>query len=196
MVGYLVTISYNLLKENPFTTFGEAVFLFIQNVLVTLLVFYYSSSALLVVLSIAALGAYGYALLFLAPFEFVLSLQVLIIPVFTLSRLLQAFSNYKAGSTGDLSAITVFGFALGNLARVFTTMKEVDDPIVLAGFIVNTAVNVFLALQVVYYRGKAPKAAAAVEVAADAKADASATGTSAQPSASGKATQRPSKKAL
>lgn len=45
----------------------------------------------------------------------------------------------------------VFNYLLGSLARVFTTLQEVDDKLILYGFVAGFALNLVLALQMVYY---------------------------------------------
>lgn len=42
-------------------------------------------------------------------------------------------------------------YLLGSLTRIFTTLQEVDDPLILYGFIAGFALNLVLFLQVVYY---------------------------------------------
>jgi mannose-P-dolichol utilization defect protein 1 len=39
----------------------------------------------------------------------------------------------------------------GSLSRIFTTLQEVDDKLILYGFIAGFAFNAVLALQMVYY---------------------------------------------
>lgn len=48
-------------------------------------------------------------------------LQVATIPVTLLSRIPQIMSNYQSKSTGQLSALTIFLYFFGSMARVFTT---------------------------------------------------------------------------
>jgi mannose-P-dolichol utilization defect protein 1 len=45
----------------------------------------------------------------------------------------------------------VFNYLFGSLARIFTTLAEVDDPIILYGFVGSVALNVVLALQMLWY---------------------------------------------
>ena len=45
----------------------------------------------------------------------------------------------------------VFNYLLGSLARVFTTLQEVDDKLILYGFLAGFVLNLILALQMVYY---------------------------------------------
>ena len=69
------------------------------------------------------------------------------------------YSNFANGNTGQLSAATVFMFAAGSSARIFTTLQEVDDKIVLLGYVMGTAVNLILAFQVLYYWKSKPAVA-------------------------------------
>lgn len=45
----------------------------------------------------------------------------------------------------------VFNYLAGSLSRIFTTLQEVDDKLILYGFIAGFALNLVLALQMVYY---------------------------------------------
>jgi mannose-P-dolichol utilization defect protein 1 len=39
----------------------------------------------------------------------------------------------------------------GSLTRIFTTIQEVDDKLILYGFVAGFALNAILALQMIYY---------------------------------------------
>ena len=45
----------------------------------------------------------------------------------------------------------MFNYLAGSLARIFTTLQEVDDKLILWGFIAAFALNAVLAAQMVYY---------------------------------------------
>ena len=60
-------------------------------------------------------------------------------------------ANYRNGNTGQLSAVTVFLLALGSLARIFTSIQETGDNVVIATFVCSSAVNVILAFQVNFW---------------------------------------------
>jgi mannose-P-dolichol utilization defect protein 1 len=45
----------------------------------------------------------------------------------------------------------VFNYLAGSLARIFTTLQEVDDKLILYGFLVGFALNAVLATQMIYY---------------------------------------------
>merc|ERR1712198_473559 len=60
-------------------------------------------------------------------------------------------ANFKNGHTGQLSAVTVFLLTAGSLARIFTSIQDTGDEVMVLTFIVSSAVNVIIALQVIYY---------------------------------------------
>lgn len=45
----------------------------------------------------------------------------------------------------------VFNYLAGSLSRIFTTLQEVDDKLILYGFISGFALNAILALQMIFY---------------------------------------------
>jgi mannose-P-dolichol utilization defect protein 1 len=56
----------------------------------------------------------------------------------------------------------VVNYLLGSLSRIFTTLQEVPDPLILYGFIAGFALNAVLFIQVLYYwNSPATKSAAA-----------------------------------
>jgi mannose-P-dolichol utilization defect protein 1 len=47
--------------------------------------------------------------------------------------------------------LQVVNYLLGSLSRIFTTLQEVDDPLILYGFIAGFALNAVLFAQMMYY---------------------------------------------
>ncbi|KAG6111735.1 hypothetical protein E4U13_004686, partial [Claviceps humidiphila] len=45
----------------------------------------------------------------------------------------------------------VFNYLAGSLSRIFTTLQEVDDKLILYGFVSGFLLNAVLALQMIYY---------------------------------------------
>lgn len=45
----------------------------------------------------------------------------------------------------------MFNYLAGSLTRIFTTLQEVDDKLILYGFIAGFSLNVILAGQMLYY---------------------------------------------
>lgn len=67
------------------------------------------------------------------------------------SKLPQIVAIFQQGGTGQLSAFAVFNYLAGSLSRIFTTLQEVDDKLILYGFIAGFTLNAVLAAQMVYY---------------------------------------------
>uniref|UniRef100_A0A7S3AAK9 Mannose-P-dolichol utilization defect 1 protein homolog n=1 Tax=Rhodosorus marinus TaxID=101924 RepID=A0A7S3AAK9_9RHOD len=79
------------------------------------------------------------------------------------SRLPQIVKNYKSGSVGSLSLLTCLALALGSMVRVYTTLKEVNEPTILLGFIVSGSLNLTVLGQVIYYSYIKPSGSKAEE---------------------------------
>jgi mannose-P-dolichol utilization defect 1 len=45
--------------------------------------------------------------------------------------------------------VQVFNYLFGSLTRIFTTIQEVDDPVILYGFVAGFLLNAVLAFQMV-----------------------------------------------
>ena len=134
-IAYSITLAYNYRNRNPFSTYGETVFVTFQNFAIMLLILHYTKQRLNMLVLALLFGVFNYSLYFntaLIDGKVLQYLQAATIPVSILSKLPQIWQNYKAGSTGQLSAFTVVNYFLGSLARVFTTWKEVKDPIILS----------------------------------------------------------------
>lgn len=65
--------------------------------------------------------------------------------------MVQAYRNWMNGHTGQMSVITVWMLFLGCVARVFTTLQETGDQLVMATFAGAAAANFVLVSQVHYY---------------------------------------------
>jgi len=68
-----------------------------------------------------------------------------------LLQLIQAATNYKNHSTGQLSAVTCFMLFFGAMVRIFTTIEETGDGILLLTYLCTATLNGMIAGQVVWY---------------------------------------------
>lgn len=177
----MVTLVYNVRNKFPFSSFGETAFIVIQNVAICFLVLEYSGKGNMGTMLIAALAGTGF-LLFnsdIVSAELLQYLQMGAGAVAALSKLPQIIAIFREGGTGQLSAFTVshtlvyflvearntstndvlpiqvFSYLFGSLSRIFTTLQEVPDKVILYSFIAGFALNAVLALQMVAY-WKAP----------------------------------------
>ncbi len=92
---------------------------------------------------------------------------------------------------GTVSSLSqVFNYLLGSLTRIFTTLQEVDDKLILYGFIAGFALNAVLALQMVFYWNAPSAKAKGKQKEAPVPVAASATTTSSTPKTKGPTTRR------
>lgn len=185
-LSYAITLAYAVRNAFPFTTYGENLFLTIQNALITLLIIIYTptkprsagaSKTKSITAASAGLGLTALAL-YAVPTDALQVLQLTTIPLSLFSKLPQIRQNLRAQSTGQLSAFAVCAQIAGCLARLFTTAQEVGDNLVLAGFALALFLNVVLGTQLWMYWGKAD-AEPVSEKAASAPSLAEPTGTAA-----------------
>jgi mannose-P-dolichol utilization defect protein 1 len=90
--------------------------------------------------------------------EIIFTLNGLSVFLNVISRLYQAFLNYRNGSTGALSAITLVLQFLGCVARIFTSIQETGDYNLIMSFVIASAANGVLVLQLFYYWNSDKKA--------------------------------------
>lgn len=161
LISYGINLTYSWRNGFPFSTFGETFFLTIQNIIITLLIIHYkppsathkyTSNTPQVALASAAILTSSVGLLLL-PSHTLVNLQTLTIPLSAISKFPQIASNYSARSTGQLSAFAVIANILGCLARVFTTLTEVQDQLVLWGFLIASVLNIVIGVQMWMYWG-------------------------------------------
>jgi mannose-P-dolichol utilization defect protein 1 len=169
--SYLISLAYNYRQGFPFSTYGETSFILVQNVVIATMVLNYSgkkSTAALFVAQLAASAAGLFSENFI-DMEKLSYLQVGAGVLGVASKLPQIVAIWQEGGTGQLSAFAVsfpdarrtsyanisdmqvFNYLAGSLSRIFTTLQEVDDKLILYGFIAGFVLNAILAAQMVYY---------------------------------------------
>lgn len=153
--GYLVTLAYSIRAGYPFSTFGETGFILVQDVIITALILLYTSRAGYAGAFIALVLAALYALL--SPANLISASQMSTLQagagiIGVASKIPQILTVASAGTTGQLSAFTVFNYLAGSASRIFTTMREVpDDKLILGGYVAGFVLNAVLAAQMVWY---------------------------------------------
>jgi len=145
--------AYSLSQGFPFSAYGEAVFMSLQTSIIAILILWYGGNTLSTIVFSAIYGATVFAITQpgLVPDNILWYGQAANIPMIVVGKLIQAATNYKNGHTGQLSAITVFLLTLGSLARIFTSIQDTGDQVMIMTFVVSSSVNVIIALQVLYY---------------------------------------------
>jgi len=79
--------------------------------------------------------------------------------LFFFSQLTQVYTTFVNKSTGQLSLITSFMNWAGTLSRIFTTIQETQDAIILTTFLTSFALNGIILVQFVIYWNSGPRRA-------------------------------------
>ncbi|PSN63170.1 mannose-P-dolichol utilization defect 1 protein [Corynespora cassiicola Philippines] len=151
--SYLISLSYNVRNGFPFSTYGEQALILAQNVAIASLVLKYSGRQAGIAVWVAGLLAAGTALFKaeLVDLNMLAWLQAGAGLMGVASKVPQIVTIWQQGGTGQLSAFAVINYLLGSLSRIFTTLQEVPDPLILYGFLSGFTLNAVLALQMLWY---------------------------------------------
>ncbi|KAI9702256.1 MAG: hypothetical protein M1820_006188 [Bogoriella megaspora] len=152
-LSYTVTLAYSARQGFPFSTYGETALIAAQNVAISTLVLHYGGKDAAAAVFIAGLAALGYTLFAgnLVDLKTLSYLQAGAGILGVASKVPQVWTIWQEGGTGQLSAFAVFNYLAGSLSRIFTTLQEVDDKLILYGFVAGFALNAVLAGQMIYY---------------------------------------------
>jgi len=152
LTAITIYMSYSFVKGFPFTAWGDTTFLAVQTLIVGIQVFYYGGRS-------GKAMAYGLSYCIvcyimmsgLTPIEFLWTLQGVNIPILLMGKFTQAYANYKNGHTGQLSAATLFMLFFGSLGRIFTSIQETGDFMVIVTYLASSFANTVILLQLLYY---------------------------------------------
>ncbi|PSC70826.1 Mannose-P-dolichol utilization defect 1 [Micractinium conductrix] len=163
---YMVSVSYNIANGYAFSTFGDTAICALQNVAIIGFIFKMGSvpAALQLGLSTSLVCAGWWLFSGACPPALLTSLQAGSVVMMAVGgRLPQILLNVKRGNSGELSLLTCALSLAGNLARVFTTMALVKDPIILGSAATQAVLNGILTYQTIdtARRARAKAAAAA-----------------------------------
>jgi len=144
---------YSYSNNFPFSAYGESVFLAIQTAVIGLLVLTFSQGKLKAILFGALYAGALWSLMnpMITPVSLLWYGQAANIPMILLGKLIQIMTNFRNGHTGQLSAVTCFLLSLGAIARIFTSVQETGDNIVILTYVCSSVVNTIIALQVILY---------------------------------------------
>lgn len=157
--GYTYNLAAHVRQGYAVSTYGDFAVLLLQNYVLLALCFAYR------VPSNAAHGLAAVAIFIallmllcssLTPIWLLQGLTLANVPVAVAARVPQIYANWHNNSTGTLSAISSWGVFLGAVARIFTTLQDVDSRNILLGYCVSATLNGIVAFQCVWYssRGK------------------------------------------
>jgi mannose-P-dolichol utilization defect 1 len=149
-------MSYSFVSGFPFSAWGDGTFLALQTAIIGALIFLYGHRS--------AGKSFGFLTMYaavvytlmggLTPLSFLRTAQGFNVPILLVGKLSQAVTNYKNGSTGQLSAVTVLMLFFGSLARIFTSVQETGDFMMILTYCVSTFANAVIVAQLLYYWNK------------------------------------------
>jgi len=100
------------------------------------------------------------SVLYFAGFSFLMSGQAphivnflysFTIPIAISSRLPQIYQNYNESGVGSLNLITFGLNFVGAIARIGTSLVQLDDKLVLLGYVSSAILNGIITFQIIYY---------------------------------------------
>ncbi|XP_013110992.1 mannose-P-dolichol utilization defect 1 protein homolog [Stomoxys calcitrans] len=148
-------MAYSYVNGFPFSAWGDGTFLAFQTAAIAAMVLFYNGAKAQSILFCVFYGSLVYVLCSgLTPFKILVTAQSLNIPVLLLGKFSQAFTNYKNGSTGQLSAATAFLLLAGSLARIFTSIQETGDIMMVLTYCASSFANGVIVAQMLYYWNK------------------------------------------
>lgn len=146
-------MSYSFVSGFPFSAWGDGTFLALQTAAIAALIFFFGHRS--TARSFVFIFLYGILVFVLmgglTPVKFLWTAQGFNVPILLTGKLSQAFTNYKNGSTGQLSAATCFMLFFGSLARIFTSIQETGDTMMIITYCVSTFANAVIVSQLLYY---------------------------------------------
>lgn len=148
-------MAYSYVNGFPFSAWGDNTFLAFQTACIAAMVLFFSGAKAKSLAFCVFYAGLVYVLCSgLTPFKVLVTVQSLNIPILLTGKLSQAFTNYKNGSTGQLSAATVFLLFAGSLARIFTSIQETGDKMMILTFCASSFANGVIVAQMLYYWNK------------------------------------------
>jgi mannose-P-dolichol utilization defect 1 len=151
-------MSYSFVSGFPFSAWGDGTFLAIQTAIVASLVFLFGHrSGAKSCVFLLFYGVFVYVLMGgITPLKFLWTAQGFNVPILLMGKLSQAVTNYKNKSTGQLSAITVLMLFMGSLARIFTSVQETGDKMMIITYCASTFANAVIVTQLLMYWNNKP----------------------------------------
>ncbi|XP_005191159.1 mannose-P-dolichol utilization defect 1 protein homolog [Musca domestica] len=155
LTAITVHMSYSYVSGFPFSAWGDNTFLAFQTAAIAAMVLFYGGAKAKSLIFCVIYGLLVYVLCSgLLPFKILVTIQSLNIPILLTGKLSQAVTNYKNGSTGQLSAATAFLLFAGSLARIFTSIQETGDNMMIMTFCASSFANGVIVAQMLYYWNK------------------------------------------
>lgn len=147
-----IATSYGFVNKFPFSSWGDGAFLALQTAAIAFLILFYAGQTVKSFIYLICYTVLCYVLMGgMTPIKTLWFLQGMNIPLLLTGKLTQAYANYKNNSTGQLSAATMFMLFFGSLARIFTSIQETGDAMLVITYVASTFANFVIVVQMIYY---------------------------------------------
>lgn len=148
-------VAYCVQQNFPFSAWGENLVLMVEMVVLVLLLLSYNKRPISAVCFMVFYTLIMLALIIpLVPTKFITYLNICSIPVLSISRIIQIYTNHKNHDTGQLSGTSSFLCVFQSFGRISTSILLTRDWILILTFVQLLISNLILTLQVIYYRRK------------------------------------------
>ncbi|KAK0403943.1 hypothetical protein QR680_017208 [Steinernema hermaphroditum] len=153
------TAAYSFESGFVFSQWGDSFFVAVQTVIIIMQILYYSDASAYAFAFLAFSWAASFAVIgHHIPIEVLTLIQASTIPIVMVAKGIQIIENFRNSSTGQLSLISVLLQFGGCVARVFTSLQETGDNLIIINFAIATFLNGIILSQVLYYWSKEPRA--------------------------------------
>ena len=154
VILFTVRACYAIHNSQPFSTYGENMFMWFQCTIQVVLYWHYNKTSAWTKLAVSGvyLGLiFGPLVSGLLPEPVWDAIGTSMIGIVLFVKCPQIYSSWSNGSTGQLAFITNFLQFNGVLARLFTVLTEVDDVIQVANNAVAVILNGTIVAQILWY---------------------------------------------
>lgn len=150
-----ITFSYNWRIGNNFSSYGETLFIVLQNVFILSLIFILRKRIGELLIILVLLSVFGWMMLQKEIFDnkLMIVMQMMTIPLTMFSKLPQIWSNFRHKNSGQLSLLTNFLVFMGCLARIFTNQQAAipNDSLIKTVSIIGCMLNGVILGQIIWY---------------------------------------------
>lgn len=160
VIIFLCSSVYGYHYKNPFSTYGENIIIFFQTLMILILCWRYGNKPTIV----SAIGRLGFLFSLVI---FILSAVLNIfpeyvwfyigscpIPLASVSKISQIYESFKSKNTGPLSAFTFILALGGSIVRIFTTITETNDFLMIFTYAYGALLNLIILIQIFIYGNK------------------------------------------
>jgi len=150
-VAYTIGFAYSVRNGYPFSSFGDVVACWMQNVIIAALIAKYRGWRWPRTAALAApFAGFCWFLARGCSAEVLSALQASTLVIMVVgARIPQIWLNLRRGGSGELSLVTYALLLAGNLARVFTSVMLTGDAMLIAFYTAVTLCNAMILTQIV-----------------------------------------------